>query len=62
MAQTPAKTHRDAHRDGSRSSGGGERAAKPTRGLGLSTAHARQTEKNSKIEKNEQEHYRANVK
>ena len=45
MVLTPAKTHGYTHSDGSRSSGGGPRVAKPTKGLGLITAHACQTEK-----------------
>ena len=60
MVQTLAKSHRDTHRDGSRSSGGGARAAQPTKGLGFSTAHARQTEKKNEVRKNEQEENRAN--
>ena len=46
------RQNRGTHSDGSRSSGGGVRAAKPTRGLGIITAHARQTEKDTKIENN----------
>ena len=41
MVQRRQKTHRDTHRDGRRSSGGGARAAKPTKGLGFITALAR---------------------
>ena len=55
--QMPANTHRDAHSDDSWSSGGGARAAKPTRaGVSVSALLMRAEQKNTKIEKNEREH------
>ena len=48
MVQIPAKTHRDAHRDGSRSSGGGARAAQPTKArVSVSALLMRAKQKNS---------------